>query len=205
MIRRVDWRIVAIVSAFVLQVFFFTPLQIFLNNIIEFSVNFVHLVFLFLFVSCSLIAVLSFAARKLPSQILLAAVTFLSVVAFIESRMLFGLAGHQPFDGTLIDWKALSALSNIEIAAIVCLAILIAGFRRRQELFYSISLFILLFHGLGFLQATISKRDAIRQSARGVRDASLYFREFYRLSRERNVIHLVADGTQGAQVYDILT
>ena len=205
MIRRVDWRIVAIVSGFVLQAFFFTPLQIFLNNIIDFSVNFLHLVFLFLLVSCSLIAVLSFAARKLPSQIFLAAVTFLSVVAFIEARILFGLAEHRPFDGTLIDWKALETLSNIEIGAISCLAILIAVLRRRQELFYSISLFILLFHGLGFLQETISKREAIRQSARGVGDTSLYFREFYRLSRERNVIHLVADATQGAQVYDILT
>ena len=195
----------AIVSAFVLQAFFFTPLQIFLNNIIEFSVNVVHLVSLFLLVSCGLIAVLYLAASKLPSQIFLLAVTFLSVVAFIESRILFALAGHRPFDGKVIDWEPLSALSHFELAAIVALALLIAVLRRRQELFYSISLFILLFHGIGFLHSTIFKLDAIRQSARGARDVPLYFRDFYRLSRERNVIHVVADSTQGAQVYDILT
>ena len=89
MIRRVDWRAIAIVSAFVLQVCFFTPLQIFLDNVIEFSVNFAQLLLLFLLVSSGLIAVLYLAAGKLSSQIFLAAVTFLSVVAFIESRIFF--------------------------------------------------------------------------------------------------------------------
>ena len=110
MIRRLDWRVIAIVSAFVSQVFFFGPLHIFLNNITHFSVSFAHLCFLFLLASSGLIAVLYFAAGKLHSQIFLAAVTFLSVVAFIESRILFVLARHRPFDGTLIDWEALSTL-----------------------------------------------------------------------------------------------
>ena len=96
MIRRLDWRVIAIVSAFVFQVFFFVPLQIFLNNITEFSASFAHLCFLFLLASSGLSAVLYFAARKLPSQIFLSAVTFLSVVAFIESKILFGLARHRP-------------------------------------------------------------------------------------------------------------
>ena len=205
MISRLDWRVIAIVSAFVSQVFFFAPLQIFLNNITDFSVSFAHLCFLFLLVSSALIAVLYFAAGKLPSQIFLSTVTFLSVVAFIEFSVLFGLAGHRPFDGTVMDWEALSALSNMEMAAILILATLIAVFRRRQELFYSASLFILLFHGIGFLYATVTRLDAIQQSGTGARDLSPYLREFYRLSRGRNVIHIVPDATQGALVYDILS
>ena len=205
MIRRLDWRVIAIVSAFVSQVFFFAPLHVFLNNIVEFSVDFTHLLFLLLFVSSGLIAVLYLAAGRLPSQIFLAAVTFLSVVAFIEFSVLFGLAGHRPFDGTVVDWEALSMLLNIEIAVILGLAILIAVFRQRQELFYAVSVFILLFHGIGFLHTTVSKLGPIRQSARSVRHASLYYGDFHRLSRKRNVIHIVADSTQGALVYDILT
>ena len=205
MIRRVDWRAIAIVSAFVLQVCFFTPLQIFLNNVSEFSADFAQLLLLFLLVSSGLIAVLYLAAGKLSSQIFLAAVTFLSVVAFIESRIFFGLAGHQPFDGDMIDWEPLSALSYVELAAILALALLFAAFRRRQELFCSVSLFILLFHGFGFLHATITRWDGIQQSARSVQDASAYFSDFYRLSKERNVIHIVADATQGFLVHEILT
>ncbi len=204
MIRRVDWRAIAIVSVFVLQVCFFTPLQIFLNNVSEFSANFAQLLLLFLLVSSGLIAVLYLAAGKLSSQIFLAAVTFLSVVAFIESRIFFGLAGHQPFDGNLIDWEPLSALANVELAAILALALLFAVFRRRQELFYAVSLFILLFHSFGFLHATIARWDRIQQSARSFQDASTYFSDFYRLSRERNVIHIVPDSTQGALIHEIL-
>ena len=204
MIRRVDWRAIAIVSAFVLQVCFFTPLQIFLNNVSEFSADFAQLLLLFLLVSSGLIAVLYLAAGKLSSQIFLAAVTFLSVVAFIESRIFFGLAGHQPFAGDMIDWEPLIALSYVELAAILARALLFAVFRRRQELFYSVSLFILLFHSFGFLHATITRWDAIQQSARSVQDTSPYFSDFYRLSRERNVIHIVPDNTQGALMHEIL-
>ena len=205
MMRRVDWRAIAIVSAFVLQVCFFTPLQIFLNNIIEFSVNFAPLFLLFLLVSSGLIAVLYLAAGKLSSQIFLAAVTFLSIVAFIESRIFFGLAGHQPFDGNLIDWEPLSALSYVELTVILAIAILIAVFRHRQELFYSISLFILLFHGIGFLHATITRFDVIQQAVGSDEGGSTYFSDYFRLSRERNVIHIVPDAAQGALVNDILT
>ena len=205
MIRRVDWRAIAIVSAFVLQVCFFTPLQIFLNNVIEFSANFAQLLLLFLLVSSGLIAVLYLAAGKLSSQIFLAAVTFLSVVAFIESRIFFGLAGHQPFDGNLIDWEPLSALSYIELAAILALALLFAVFRRRQELFYSVSLFILLFHGFGFLHATITRWDGIQQSVGSDEGGSPYFSDYFHLSKERNVIHIVADAAQGVLVHEILT
>ncbi|MCZ6750987.1 MAG: sulfatase-like hydrolase/transferase [Acidobacteria bacterium] len=204
MMRRVDWRAIAIVSALVLPVCFFIPLQIFLNNIIEFSVSFAPLFLLFLLVSSGLIAVLYLAAGKLSSHIFLASVTFLSAVAFIESRIFFGLARHGPFDGNLIDWEPLSTLSYVELTVILAIAILIAVFRHRQELFYSISLFILLFHGIGFLHATITKLDVIQQSAGSDEGGSPYFSDFYRLSRERNVIHIVPDGTQGALMYEIL-
>ena len=205
MMRRVDWRAIAIVSAFVLPVCFFTPLQIFLNNITEFSVNFAPLFLLFLLVSSGLIAVLCLAAGKLSSQIFLAAVTFLSTAAFIESGIFFGLAGHQPFDGSSIDWEPLRALSYVELAAILAIAILIAVFRHRQELFHSIALFILLFHGFGFLHATITRLDVIQQSVGSDEGGSPYFSDYFRLSRERNVIHIVPDGTQGVLVHEILT
>ena len=205
MIRRVDWRAIAIVSAFALQVCFFTPLQIFLNNASEFSASFAQLLLLFLLVSSGLIAVLYLAARKLSAQIFLAAVTFLSAAAFIESRVFFGLAGHRPFDGNLIDWEPLSALANVELAAILALALLFAVLRRRHELFYSVSLFILLFHSFGFLHATITRWDGMQQSTRSFQDASAYFSDFYRLSRERNVIHIVPDAAQGALMHEILT
>lgn len=205
MMRRVDWRAIAIVSAFVLPVCFFIPLQIFLNNITEFSVNFAQLFLLFLLVSSGLIGVLYLAASRLSSQIFLAAVTFLSAAAFIESRVFFGLAEHQPFDGNLIDWEPLSALSYIELSAILALAVLFAVFRHRQELFYSISLFILLFHSIGFLHATITRLDVIQQSVGNDEGGSTYFSDYFRLSRERNVIHIVPDAAQGALVHEILT
>ena len=53
---KIDWRVVAIVSAFVLQVFFFAPLEVYLNNIGQFSASFWHLVLLFLGVSTVLVA-----------------------------------------------------------------------------------------------------------------------------------------------------
>jgi len=202
---RLDKQTLAIVSALILQVFFFGPLQTFLKNTIEFSVSLTQLLFLFLLVSSGLIAVSYLAASKASTQIFLAAVTFLSVVAFIESRIFFGLAGHRPFDGKLIEWETFSTLSNVELIAIIAIAILIAVFRHRQELFYSLSLFILLFHGIGFIHTTISKFDAIQQSARNTQEASPYFSDFYRLSRVRNVIHVVPDHTQSTLVYEILT
>ena len=205
MIRPVDWRAIAIVSAFVLQVCFFTPLQIFLNNVIEFSANFAQLLLLFLLVSSGLIGIFYLTAGKFSSQIFLAAVTFLSVVVFIESRIFFSLAGHRPFDGNVIDWEPLSTLSNVELATILALTLLFAVLRRRQELFYSVSLFILLFHSCGFLHSTITRWDGIQQSARSAQDASAYFSDFFRLSRERNVIHIVPDHTQSSLVYEILT
>ena len=203
-IRRLNWRVMAIVSACVFQVFFFVPLQLFLNNITEFPASFASLFFLFLLASSGLIVVLYFADRKLPSQIFLSAVTFLSVVAFIESKILFGFARHRSFDGTLIDWEALSTLSHIGIAVILGLTLLIVVFRQHQGIVYSVSLFILLFHGIGFLHATITKCDSIRQPARTFHNLSPYFRDCYRLSRERNVIHIVPDNTPGALMYEIV-
>ena len=44
----------------------------------------------------------------------------------------------------------------------------------------------------------------IQQSARTVRDLSVYFNDFYRLSRKRNVIHIVPDNTTGALMYEIV-
>ncbi len=63
---KLDSRILAIVSAFVLQVFFFAPLEVYLNNIVEFSARFWHLVLLFLGVSTVLVAAFYLLARRWP-------------------------------------------------------------------------------------------------------------------------------------------
>lgn len=201
----IDWRTVTIVSALVLQVFFFAPLQIFLNNISEFSVDFAQLLLVFLVVSFSLIAVLYLLAGKLPTQIFLAAVTFLSVAAFLESRIFFGLAEHRPFDGQLIDWAKLSALSAAELTTVAVVALLVGIFARQQKVLYHVSLFILLFLGIGFVHTMFSQSEAIQRAGTTVRKESLYFDDFYRLSKQHNIIHIVLDGTPGYLVNDILT
>lgn len=202
---KFDWRTVAIVSAFVLQVFFFAPLQIFLNNTTEFSVKFSQLVLVLLVFSFALVTILYLLASKLSKQIFLAVVTFLSVAAFLESRIFFSLAEHRPFTGQLIDWTKFSALSAAELTAIGAVAILTAIFRRRRKVLYSVALFILFFYGLGFVYTTYSKFEAIQRSQRSAREVSPYFRDFYRLSEKGNVIQIVADDTQGALVHEILT
>lgn len=202
-IGRIDWRAAAIVSAFVLQVFFFAPLQVFLNNILEFSVSFSRLFVVLLLVSTALVAVLYVAGKVWP-RVVLPAVTFLSVVAFLEAKVFLGLAQHRPFDGQLIDWSQFGALSAAELATAAMVGVLVVVFRRRGEIWYSVSLFILLFCGLGSAYSVVSAdRTPVRPVSQAKSNAS-YRDEFSKISRTRNVVHIVTDGTTGSLVYEIL-
>ena len=202
-----SWHAVAIVSAFVLPVFFFGPLQVFLNNTFEFSLTLSQVFWIFLIVAVGLIAVLYLLTRRWH-QVFLPAMTCLSVVVFLESKIFLGLAEHRPFDGQLIDWAQFRTLSAAELATAAMVAVLVVVFRRRQEIWYSVALFILLFHVFGLGYTVFSRPNALQQvrasEVRANVQRNSYFSEFYRLSKERNVIHIVPDGTPGHMVYEII-
>ena len=65
-IGRIDRRAAAIVSAFVLPVFFFAPLRVFLNNPTDFAVGLSHVLPALLLVSTTLFAVFYLAGTLWP-------------------------------------------------------------------------------------------------------------------------------------------
>ena len=95
MIGRIDRRAAAIVSAFVLPVFFFAPLRVLLNNTTDFTVSLSHVLVALLLVSTTLLAVFYVAGTLWP-RVLLPAVVFLSIVAFLDFTIFLGLARHGP-------------------------------------------------------------------------------------------------------------
>ena len=78
---------------------------------------------------------------------------------------------------------------------------LVAAWHRRLDVWHSVALFILLFQALSLGSALLLRRELIESHS--VRQASSYFGGFHRLSRQRNVIHIVPDTTQGAMVQDL--
>ena len=78
------------------------------------------------------------------------------------------------------------------------LAILAFVLRKRKELLFSISAFVLLFYGTLLLYTTFSKWDAIQRGGQN------YLSQFYRVSKQRNIVHIVVDHTQSSLVYEIL-
>ncbi len=199
-IGSIDWRAAAIASAFVLPVFFVAPLRAFVYNTADFSVGLSDVVAGLLRVCLPLLAVVYVAGRVWP-RVVLPAVVALGVVAFLESTLFLSLAQHQPFDGRPINWSQWRALSVVELAAAIATGLLVAAWRRRLDVWYPVSLFILLFQALNLGSALFLRRDAIE--AHGVRQAYSYFGGFHRLSSQRNVIHIVPDTTQGAMVQDL--
>ena len=83
-IEQIDRRTAAIVSAFALQVFFFAPLRVFLNNTTDFAVGLSHVLVALLLVSTTLLAVLYVAGMLWP-RVLLPAVIFLTSSPFWSS------------------------------------------------------------------------------------------------------------------------
>ena len=202
--RRKDFPIVLIVCTFVLQVFFFAPLQIWIQNSGEFPARFFDLLLVFLTLSFVLILLLYLLVHLFRTPVVPAVFVFLSVIAFVESRFFLGFANHHPFDGTLIDWQALQWLSYLELGTIFTLGILIFALRKRTLILSYGSFFILLFLTLGFLLGISGNVRLLHDDHHGGKAQALYFDKFYRLSNRRNVIHIVPDQTQGAMLHELL-
>ena len=195
---KVDWRLLTIISALVLPIFLLIPLQVFFSNITELSAEFSPVFLLLLLTSLTFIILLYLAAAKVSSPFFLTGITLLTVFCFLESRILLPLARHRPFDGQPIDWTALRALALAEWSVLAILAVLALAFRKRRELLFSISSFVLLFYGALFLYATFSNWEDIRTGGHN------YLRQFYRLSKQRNIVQIVVDHTQSSLVYEML-
>ena len=192
-----------VVGAFVLQLCLFAPLNSLTSNFGEFSVRYNHIVIIYIILSLVLIVLLLGLVRVLGTRTLLPALTFLSLVGFLESRFLLGLADHKPFDGSLIDWQVLQWLAWLELAVVVTLAAVFIAFRKRLQLFSTLSLFILLVLAAGLLQQTMVHWGALHPPQRGTGQNDSYFDHFYHLSAQANVIHIVPDQAQGAMLHDL--
>ncbi len=196
--------VLLIVSTLVLQVFFFAPMHVISRNFGEFPVPFVNILAVHLAFSFALILVVFLVVRILELHILTAALAFFSLVAFLESWMFYRFAGHHPLSEKIIDWQALQWLSNIELAMALLAAVLLVVFRKRIKLLARLSLSIFVLLTLGFVYDTVSKFDELFSAQQATAEHSPYLDHFYRLSSERNVIHIVADQAQGAMLHDLL-
>lgn len=197
--------VLLIVSAFVLQVFFFTPIHVISQNVGEFPVPFVNILAVHLALALALILVVFLVVRILELHILTAALTFFSLVAFLESWLFYRFAAHQPLSEEIVDWQELQGLSSIELAVALVAAVVLVVFRKRIQLLARLSLSILVLLIFGFAYDTVSKIDELFPEQQTTVENSPYLDNFYRLSSERNVIHIVPDQAQGAMLNDILS
>lgn len=193
-----------IVSTLVLQVFFFAPMQVISLNFGEFPVPFFNILLVHLAISFALILVLFLVVRILEFHIITAGLTLFSLIAFLESWFFNRFAGHPLFAGKTIDWQAFQWLSNIELGTVLVAGVLLVVLRKRLQLLSRISLFILMLLTMGFVYDTVSRLDTLLPAQQATEKNAAYLDHFYRLSRERNVIHIVPDQAQGAMLHDIL-
>ncbi len=189
-----------------LLLLFFIPLRIFINNTIEFPVGLPEIGLPLLALTLLVWGALYWVGR---SGFWARWVVFLpGLLVFVESAILFHLAGHRPFNGQLIDWSKLIRLAWLEALALlatVTLAFLATRLRHRNRVFHVAALFILLFQTAGLVSTTITRFDrSMLVKERPDNDTSRYFAHFARLSRKANVIEMVTDHTQGSLVYEIL-
>ena len=198
-----DLSATLVISTFVLQIFWFAPLQVLIQNFGEFSVRLFDVLLINSAISLALIVLIILLFRVFRVPALLAVLTFLSTVAFLESRFGMTIAGHQPFDGKPIHWEAFQWLAWIEVGTILVLAILFVAIRKQTNVLSTLSVFILFFLVAGLVYKAVMHPDALLPERQVVQSDSLYVDQFYRLSEERNVIHIVADQAQGAMLQDI--
>ena len=194
-----------IVATFVLQIFFFVPVQVFAQNFWEFSVKYSYVLAIYMLISFILITLLGVVVHRLKNPFLLSGLTYLSVVSFLESRFFIPLAGHTPFDGSLIDWAALQWIALAELVVILLLGVLFVAIRERTEILSNLSLFIILFLGVGFAYQTRTNFGIVLHDPSTDDVQFSYLEQFYKLSDKRNIIHVVPDQTQGAMLHDILS
>lgn len=193
-----------IVSSLVLQLFFFAPMHVIAQNFAEFPVPFVNILVVHLALSFALILVLLLVVRILELYIVTAAMTFISLLAFLESWFFYRLAGHHPFDEKTIDWQALQWLSNVELGVALLAGILFLMLRKRIQLLSRVSVSILVLLTMGFVYDTLSRLDTLFPAQQTTGQNSAYLDHFYRLSSESNVVHIVPDQAQGAMLHEIL-
>lgn len=196
--------ITLIVSVFVLQIFFFAPVQVLAQNFGEFSVLFKDVLLSLSLVSVILIVSLTLVLKRLNLPILLSAMTLLSVIGFVESRFLLSFARHNPFDGKSIDWSALQWLSWLEVGLFLVLGALFVVIRKRTEILSAVSLFILVFLTAGFIHTVYANYGSLKPNPAANPRVSPYLDQFHKLSTNRNVIHIVPDQAQGAMLHEIL-
>lgn len=197
--------ILLIAAALVLQLVFFAPMQVLLQNFGEFAVRFRDIFLLFLGISMVLVFLVYALVRILKIPVLPAFITFLSTVVFLESRFFLSFAGHQPFDGKQIDWQPLQWLSWLELGVIGVLAVVFLMLYKQTRFFSLLSLFILIFVTGGFAFTMFWNTDVVMDKRQVNTTESSYFEMFHELSDQRNVIHIVPDQTQGAMLHDILS
>ena len=202
--ERKNFSVLLIVSTLVLQVFFFAPMHVISLNFGEFPVPFVNILAVHLAITFTLILIVFLVVRILEIHILTAALAFFSLVAFIESWLFYRFAGHNPLSDDIIDWQTLQGLSSIELSVALLAAVLLVVFRKRIQLLARLSLSILGLLTLGFSYDMVSKIDVLFPAQQATAEDSPYLDHFYRLSNERNVIHIVPDQAQGAMLHDIL-
>jgi len=194
-------RALVIAAAFVLPIVVMAPLGVFLENTGEFSASLASVAASLVLLSVPLLAVLFLAGIVLP-RVVLPVVAALAVIAFLESTLFFPLAAHRPFAGTPIDWSQWRVLPFAELAMVATVAGLAVRWRHRVDVLATVSAIVLVVRTLGLGAAWVMNRTAV--AAHTARVADSYFAQFPRLSRQRNVIHLVPDATQGAMVHDLI-
>ena len=198
---RIDWRLAALAAAFVLQIVFFAPLRVFLRNPTDFALGPLHALAGTATMAAVLVVLCYLPARRWP-RLAVPLLALLAIVAWMESTIFLGLAGHRPFDGQPIDWSHWRVLSMVELAAAAIVGLAVVLWRRRTELWHGIAVAILLFHSLGLAYAAYEGRRGLYRHVTTAIGA--YYEGFYRLSTRRNILHLVVDTTQGAMVHDIV-
>jgi len=193
-----------IVSTLVMQVFFFAPMHVVSQDFGEFRVPFASILVGYLALTVVLIIIVFLVVRIVELHIITAALTYFSLIAFLESWFLYRFARHHPFSDIAVDWQSLQWLSNIEIGVSLGTGVLLVLLRKRIWLLARLSLFILVMLVMGFVYDTVSNLDALLPEQQAVKENARYLDHFYRLSSKRNVIHVVADEAQGAMMTEIL-
>ncbi len=201
----VDFEALIAAALLPLLTLLFIPLRIFVANTIEFPVELPDVALPLIVVSLLSMALLygicrfGFWARWM--------VLVPGLLVFLESAVLFHLAGHRPFNGQLIDWSRLAWLSRLEMAALtvaLVLALWVARLPNRNRVFHTAALFALLFQAVALASAAATRLSAADFTRKPSDSQSRYFEAFSRLSRRANVIEIVTDHTQGSLVYEIL-
>ncbi len=133
-----------------------------------------------------------------------AMVLALAVVGFLQQTVLLRFANHGAFDGTAINWDTLRGLAVVEVVIALVVTAWLLHPRVRMRYLGLVALFLLVFQLAGLAVQTPSIWRARAQEGATEVDGGHYLSAFAELSPKQNIIHIVADHTQGALTYDLL-